>query len=196
VIKLNDLTYRFYHKQSANRVNVVLHGSGLNGLESPFIASIIESLAQTGQSVFGFNFPYCERGEEASSGPELKEEVEALRQVISSLQNDGYKITIIGKSLGGIVASFYLDQYPSEDIELIVLGYVVGDVKDEAAAPNLKAIIQGENDRFGSPADVKSALGVTKAKIITIKDADHSYRNVKKEPQFQDEAIAELLKVL
>jgi predicted alpha/beta-hydrolase family hydrolase len=194
-MNLDNVTYKFYHKQASNRVLVVLHGSGTEGVESSFIAKVIEALTKTGNSVFGFNFPYCERGDESSSGPELTEEVEALKRVINQLHGNGYKVTIVAKSLGGIVASFYLEQNPSDEIELIVLGYVVGDVKTQAVHNNLKAVIQGENDRFGGIDAVKNELGDIPAKIIAIPSADHSYRNDQKEPIYQDNAIQELLKL-
>ncbi len=194
-MNLDNVTYKFYHKQSSDRVFVVLHGSGTEGVESPFIAKVIEALTRTGKSVFGFNFPYCERGDESSSGPELTEEVEALKQVVEQLQGSGYKITIVAKSLGAIVASFYLEQNPSDDIELIVLGYVIEDVKTQAVSDNLKAVIQGENDRFGGVEAVKAELGDISASVIEIPSADHSYRNDQKEPVFQDAAIQELLKL-
>lgn len=195
-MSLNNVTYKFYHKQSSDRVFVVLHGSGTEGVESPFISKVIEALTKTGQNVFGFNFPYCERGDNSSSGPELTEEVGALKQVVEQLQASGYKVTLVAKSLGGIVASFYLEQYPSDTIELIVLGYVIGDVKTQAVRSNLKAVIQGENDRFGGVELVKAELGDVRTNVIEIQSADHSYRNDQKEPVFQDDAIQELLKLV
>lgn len=195
-MSLDNVTYKFYHKHSSDHVFVVLHGSGTEGIESPFISNIIESLTKTAQSVFGFNFPYCERGEDSSSGPELKEEVNALRNVVNQLQASGYKVTLVAKSLGGIVASFYLEQSPSDTIGLVVLGYVIGDVRTQAIRNNLKAVIQGENDRFGGVEAVKEELGDISAAVIEIKSADHSYRNSQKEPVFQDNAVQELLKLV
>lgn len=192
-MKLDNVTYKFYHKQLSDRVFVVLHGSGTEGVESTFIAKVIEGLTKTSNSVFGFNFPYCERGDESSSGPELAEEVEALKQVVEQLQENGYKVTIVAKSLGAIVASFYLEQNPSDEIELIILGYVIGDVKTQAVRNNLKAVIQGENDRFGGAEAVNAEIRDINADVIEISSADHSYRNDQKEPVFQDAAIQELL---
>jgi len=195
-MNLNNITYKFYHKQSAGRVFVVLHGSGTEGVESPFIAKVIEGLTKTRQNVFGFNFPYCERGDDSSSGPELAEEVNALKQVVEELQAQGYKVTLVAKSLGGIVASFYLEQHPSETVELVVLGYVIGDVKTEAIRNNLKAVVQGQNDRFGDAEAVRGELGDISAEVVEIPNADHSYRNDQKEPVFQDLAVEELLKLV
>lgn len=194
MLNLDNVTYKFYHKQSSDRVFVVLHGSGTEGVESPFITKVIEGLTKTRQNVFGFNFPYCERGDDSSSGPELTEEVGALKQVVEQLQAQGYKVTLVAKSLGGIVASFYLEQYPNDEVELVVLGYVIGDVKTQSIRNNLKAVLQGENDRFGDAHAVRAELGNISADVVEIPNADHSYRNDQKEPVFQDVAIEELLK--
>jgi predicted alpha/beta-hydrolase family hydrolase len=177
-------------------VYVVLHGGGPEGVEAPFIANIINSLVGIGQSVFGFNFPYCERGEDSSSGSNLEEEVDSLKMVVDSLHDNGYIVTIVAKSLGGIVASFYLEKYPNKNIELVILGYVIGDVKTNAISNNLKCIIQGEMDRFGGADAVSKEIGDIPAEIIEIEGADHSYRNDKKEPVFQNITIDKLLNLL
>ena len=53
--------------------------------------------------------------------------------------------------------------------------------------------IQGTNDRFASPVEVRKAVG-NLAEVVEIIDADHSYRNSQKEPVYQDIAIKELIK--
>lgn len=194
-MNLDNLTFKLYHKQSADRVFVVLHGSGTEGIESAFISRVIEGLTKTGQNVFGFNFPYCERGDKKSSGPDLDEEVNILKQVIEQFQAQGYEITIVAKSLGGIIASFYLERYPSSTVELIILGYVIGDVKTQAITRNLKTIIQGERDRFGGIKELETELGGLSTRVLEIKEADHSYRNDRKEPVFQDVAVRELVTI-
>lgn len=75
---ISSLAYKYYHKAGSKTVHLVLHGGGPEGVESPFIARVIDGVTTLKQSVFGFNFPYCERGEENSSGPELTEEVAIL----------------------------------------------------------------------------------------------------------------------
>ena len=58
---------------------------------------------------------------------------------------------------------------------------------------NLKLVIQGTNDRFASPVEVRKMVG-NLAEVVEIVDADHSYRNSKKEPVYQENAIMELIK--
>jgi predicted alpha/beta-hydrolase family hydrolase len=196
---LDNLSYKYYRKLNAKTVYLVLHGGGPEGTETPFISNIINALVGTGKSVFGFNFPYCERGEENSSGEELKEETEALEKVVEFLRGEGYeKVVIVAKSLGGIITSFWLEQNPGENIEVAVLGYVIGSVKTKALQGKLRLVIQGENDRFGNAAIVKDELAkysVT-ANVVELPKADHSYRNEQKEPVYQNEAIDLLIQQL
>jgi predicted alpha/beta-hydrolase family hydrolase len=194
-----DLTYKYYHKHDSKTVYLVLHGGGAEGVETPFISNIIDSLVTTGSSVFGFNFPYCERGEENSSGPELTEETAALDEVVQFLQSEGYeRVIIVAKSLGGITTSYWLAQHPDTLVHVIVLGYVIGSVKTEAWHDKLSAVIQGEHDRFGNGDAVKEELATHNitAKVLELPMADHSYRNEQKEPVYQTEAIRVLLATL
>lgn len=193
------LSYKYYRKLNSKTVYLVLHGGGPEGIETPFISRIIDVLTTKGSSVFGFNFPYCERGEENSSGEELAEETAALEDVVQYLRNEGYeKIVIVAKSLGGITTSYWLEQHPASDVEVVVLGYVLSSVKTRALVDSLRIVIQGENDRFGDAAAVEEELakaGVD-AKVIEVPQADHSYRNEQKEPIYQDQAIQLLLQAL
>ena len=191
---MQELTYKYYRKRGAKIVYMILHGGGPVGVETDFISSIFDAIAATKNSVLCFNFPYCEREEEASSGPELKEEVDALKRAIDFAYLEGFsKIIIVAKSLGDIVASFYLEQYPDSQIELLILGYIPSEIKQRAISNNLKLVIQGTNDRFASPIEVKKNVG-SQVEVIEIIDADHSYRNSKKEPIYQETAIKELMK--
>jgi predicted alpha/beta-hydrolase family hydrolase len=193
---LQDLTYKYYRKLNAKTVYLVLRGGGPEGIETPFISNIINSLTATGSSVFGFNFPYCERGEENSSGEELAEETAALDKVVQFLRSEGYeKIIIVVKPLGGITTSYWLDQHAGEDVDVVVLGGIIGSVKTKALPDKLRLVIQGENDRFGNAEAVKAELNkhnVT-ADVVEVPKADHSYRNEQKEPVYQDQTVEQLI---
>jgi len=193
---LQDLSFTYYHKHASKTVYLVLHGGGPEGIETPFISNIISALTTTRNSVFGFNFPYCERGEESSSGEELLEESAALAEVVQFLRSEGFeKIIIVAKSLGGIVTSYWLAQNEHEDVEVIILGYVIGSVKTEVLKGKLNLVIQGENDRFGNASAVKEELTQhnVQADVVEMPKADHSYRNEQKEPIYQKEATELLL---
>lgn len=196
---LQDLSYKYYHKRNAETVYLVLHGGGAEGIETPFISSVIEGLVGTRNSVFGFNFPYCDRGEESSSGEELTEETAALQQAVQFLRGEGYKkIIIVAKSLGGIVTSYWLEQHPEEDVEVVVLGYVIGGVKTQPLQNKVRLVIQGANDRFGNAEAVQTELQQHEviADVAELPNADHSYRNEQKEPVYQSDAIKLLIESL
>ncbi len=191
-----QLTYKYYRKLNSKTVYLVLHGGGPEGVESSFISNIINALTATGNSVFGFNFPYCERREENSSGEQLTEETTALDKVVQFLGGEGYeKIVIVAKSLGGITTSFWLEQHPDESIEVVILGYVIGSVKTDTLNGKLRLVIQGENDRFGDATAVTQELGKydVEAEVLEVPQADHSYRNEQKEPVYQEQVIELLL---
>jgi predicted alpha/beta-hydrolase family hydrolase len=156
---------------------------------------IFNECVRQGHSVANFNFPYFERGEEQSSGPDLKEELEALQSILDECKAKEYKhIRLIGKSLGAIIASYYLKSLSKEEqskYSVIVFGYVTGIIDLKTFEGKID-IIQGEKDRFGNIEVVKNYLKDAVSKDINyfeIKNADHSYRDELKEPVFEDEAI-------
>jgi predicted alpha/beta-hydrolase family hydrolase len=162
---------------------------------------IFNECVRQGHSVVNFNFPYFESGEEKSSGPELKEELETLRSVLVECKAKEYKhIRLIGKSLGAIIASFYLKSLSKEEqlkYSVVVFGYVTGSIDLKRFEGKID-VIQGEKDKFGNIAVVKNDLSDAVSKDISyfeIKTADHSYRNELKEPVFENEAIAVFRKI-
>lgn len=190
---MDKLTYKYYRKNGGEKAYIVIHGSGPVGVETGFITSIFDAIAMTKNSVICFNFPYCDRGEDNSSGAELEEEVASLKCVVDFIRSERYKnIGIVAKSLGGIVASYYLERYPDNKIDLAILGFIPDDVKRAVIKNNLKLVIQGENDRFASPSEIEKIVS-NSAKVVEIKNADHSYRNDKKEPIYQNLAIEKLI---
>lgn len=97
-----------FKTQNSDTLDVLLHGSS-GGMNYSLMQKIADICITQGHSVVNFNFPYFEKGEEQSSGPELKEELETLQAVLDECKADEYKhIRLIGKSLGAIVASHYL----------------------------------------------------------------------------------------
>lgn len=194
---MNNLTYKYYKKQDQNTAFLVLHGGGAEGIESPFISAIFSAIADSKESVLAINMPYCERGEENSSGPELKEETEALDFAIEFLRKEGYeKIVIIAKSLGGIIASYWFADNNVDSIDLAILGYVAGSVNTKSIDGRVKLVIQGENDRFAGEQKLKEEFRglIHKPEVIIVKNADHSYRDDNKQPTHQVRAIDELAK--
>ncbi len=191
--------FKYFFNNKTETLDVVLHGSS-QGMDSDFINKIIEAARKEGKSVIAFNFPYIERGEENSSGPELIEEIDVLKNILDYCQSDNYShIRLIGKSLGAVVAAAYLEKLEANQMKkysVIIFGYDIGyiDIKDFSGKI---VIVQGSKDKFGNVEAVKQDMSGAISKDITycsIEGADHSYRvSETKEPIYEDEAIAAAL---
>lgn len=187
-----------YIDNNSNTLDIVLQG-GNYGIESPFMQKVITSCKESGHSVLAFNFPYFERGDNHSSGPELKEELETITKMMKKHDANKFDhIRFVAKSLGGIVASYFLKNLkPSEHqkYSIVILGYVLGDVNLKNFSGKIK-IIQGEKDKFGNIGEVKEDLkGAISNEIefTEIKGADHSFKNPDTgEPEFADEVVKQI----
>ena len=190
-MRINNL--KFINNNS-NTLDVLLHGSS-GGMNYSLMQKIFDVCLKQGHSVANFILPYFARGDEHSSGPELKEELETLQSVLNECKSKEYKyIRLIGKSLGAIIASYYIKSLSKEEqlkYSVIVFGYATGSIDLKSFEGKIN-IIQGEKDKFGDIETVKNDLKESVSKNINyfeIKNADHSYRNESKEPIFEDEAI-------
>lgn len=199
----NLTSFQFYHNSKYDTLDILLHGGSKEGMNMSLMQKVFRLSISQGHSVLTFNFPFAERGMEQSSGPELVEELETLQTFLNYCDYKNFsKVRLIGKSLGGIIASFYLDQLNSEDpqkLSVIILGYVVGSLDKLKNFKGPITIIQGERDKFGGIKEVKKDLSTAISRNITyfeIKGADHSYRESDtKRPIYEDEAIQLLLKI-
>lgn len=187
-------------KNRSDTLDVLLHGSS-GGMNYSLMQKVADVCVKQGHSVVNFNFPYFERGEEQSSGPELKEELKTLQAVLVECKAKEYKhIRLIGKSLGAIIASYYLKLLSKEEqskYSVVIFGYVTGSVDLKNFEGNID-IIQGEKDKFGNIEVVKNDFKTTVSKNVNyfeIKYADHSYRNDLREPVFEDKAVEVLIKL-
>ena len=194
--------FKYFYNNKAKTLDVVLHG-GSQGMDSSLINKIVEASRKKGNSVVAFNFPYIERGEEKSSGPELLEEIGALQSILDFCQADIFdSIRLIGKSLGGVVAGHYLKKLDRDQLNkfsLIIFGYDIGYI-DLKNFPGKIVIIQGDKDKFGDVEAVKSDMrGAISKNIVylSVKGADHSYRVPEtKEPIYEDEAVSKAFECL
>ncbi|NJK71365.1 MAG: hypothetical protein HC932_03895 [Thermales bacterium] len=108
------------------------------------------------------------------------------------VNNLGYKkIRFIGKSLGGIVASKFLnnlDQKDQEKYSIIVFGYAMPYINFDNFYGNI-VVVHGDNDSHGSVDNVEKSLASSPSQekqVIAIADADHSFN---KEDLKENEAI-------
>lgn len=188
-------TLKHIVNKRSDTLDIILPG-GSYGIETPFMQKIISTCIKNGHSVAAFNFLYYQRGEDQSSGPELKEEVSTLKKVMSECNAGSYKhIRFIAKSLGALVASFYLKSLSPEEQEklsIVILGLLTDCVDLTRFRGNI-TIIQGEKDKHGNISQVRNILKNSLSKNIKyfeIKNADHSYCDpTTKEPLYQDEVL-------
>jgi predicted alpha/beta-hydrolase family hydrolase len=188
----------FHRNPKSDTLDIVLQG-GSYPIESPFMQKVISTCIASGHSVAAFNFPYFERGESHSSGPQLKEELQAIQNALDFCNAEKYRhIRFVAKSLGAIAASYFLKNLPPKSrskYSIVVLGYVLGSI-DLKNFPGKIVIIQGQKDKFGNIAKVKANLKNAASKNITfieIKGADHTYNDHMGKPTYHDEAIKALL---
>ena len=156
---------------------------------------IFDACLAQGHSVVSFDFPFFERGEEHSSGPELTEEIGVLKDVLDKCHAEKYKsIRLIGKSLGGIIGAKFLEGLSGNDqkkFTIIFFGYVVGSINLKNFQSKI-VVVQGEKDRFGNIDSVKKDLESALSRDIIyfeVPNADHSFRNDQKEPVYEETAI-------
>lgn len=192
-MQFNNLTHQYSPQPNRETAYLVLHGIS-EGISSDFIQAIYNGLAERGETVLAFNWPYLDAGGKPSK--DLVDEQVALKSATDFLHGEGYtQLRIIAKSLGGIVTSRWLQQFDGLDVQVGILGYVIGDVMTESLSDKLQVVMQGENDRFGNADAVRSELAnrnVT-SMVIEIANADHSYRDPAGQPTHQQEAIEQLL---
>ncbi|OGM29496.1 hypothetical protein A2630_00690 [Candidatus Woesebacteria bacterium RIFCSPHIGHO2_01_FULL_44_10] len=189
-------SFQIYHNSKSDTLDVILHGGSSEGMEMSLIRKVYQLSVNQGHSVIAFNFPFAERGQDQSSGPELVEELGVLQKFLDFCDYKKYKkVRLISKSLGGIVASFYLDKLNKSlrsKFSIIILGYVTGSLRLKNFNGPI-TVIQGEKDKFGNIEVVKGDLKDVKSRQIRyfeIPKADHSYRDTEtKEPVYEDKAM-------
>lgn len=197
----NFPTFHYYYNPKSTVIDVLLQG-GSYDINSPFMQRIFDDCKEFGHSVVAFNFLYFDRGEEHSSGPELKEELETIQRMLDFTGYKNYKrVRVIGKSLGGLVGSYYLSSISKEEqshFEIVILGYLTGDVRLHDFSGEI-TIIQGEKDKHGNIEAVKKTLEEALSKDIAyyeIPNADHSYKDPATDKPIYQNKVFKILKNL
>lgn len=199
---MNNLpSFQYFFKSGSKQLDVVLPGFS-DGITLPLLQDVIRLSQEQGNSVLAFNYLFFERGEEKSSGTELLEEQKTLKELLGFVEAKQFEhVRLIGKSLGGITASYFLKGIPQEEIgrySVVVLGYVK-DYIDLKSFPGKTVIIQGGKDKNGNVEEVKRHLEGAASRDIEfygIPGASHGFSDPDtKEPRYYGQVI-ELLKKL
>jgi uncharacterized protein len=168
-------------------VTVVLaHGAGA-GMDTPFMVTFAEGLAETGIRVVRFEFPYMvERRRTGKRRPPDREPLlrETWHKVIQLV--DAETLVIGGKSMGGRMASLIADEAPVAG--LVCLGYPFHPIgkPHRLRTEHLKGIetptliVQGERDTLGNRNEVAGYELSENIRIRWMLDGDHSFKPRKK----------------
>lgn len=198
---INDLEYEYYRHPANNTAFMLLHGVR-GGIDEAYILTTYAGLKERNDTVLALNFPYMTRKEERTAIT-FDEELLTIQIGYDFLKSNGIeKVHMIGKSMGGIVMSHWLNSHPSvTDVSASIMGYIPGpgNMITPALKGRLQVVVQGEYDRYASPEEIRSELLAheVNGEVITIPNADHSYRDTvaTNPPPYahQGAAIAKLL---
>jgi uncharacterized protein len=153
-------------------------------MDSPFMATMAQALADNDLRVVRFEFPYmrARREHRGRSTPDREPVLlDAWREVIESL-GGGRRLAIGGKSLGGRIASMVADE--AQVCGLVCLGYPFHPPGKAPGArlKHLKSlrtpalIVQGTRDSFGGRGEVERYDLSRQIRIAWIDDGDHSFK--------------------
>ena len=167
----------------AQRTLVLAHGAGAP-MDSPFMATIAEGLAELGHRIVRFEFDYmAQRRHSGRKRP--PERLPALlnrwRTVIDAFSGPG-DLVIGGKSMGGRIASMIAAEAPVRG--LVCLGYPFHPPGKPNATriehlPSITCpalIVQGTRDPFGTYDDVASYALPDWIQVHWIEDGDHDLK--------------------
>jgi predicted alpha/beta-hydrolase family hydrolase len=165
-------------------VTVVLaHGAGAP-MDSPFMETIADGLAEHGLRVIRFEFPYMQRRRAEGSKPPPDREPALRDSWLSVIEELGGadRLVIGGKSMGGRIASLVADEV--RPAGLVCLGYPFHPpgrtdrlrVAHLAVLRTPTLILQGTRDRLGSREEIGTYELSRNIRVEYLEDGDHSFR--------------------
>jgi predicted alpha/beta-hydrolase family hydrolase len=180
---------------------VFAHGAGA-GQGHPFMKAVAHGLVQRGIDVVTFDFPYMrERRKVPDRAPVLEK---AFVEVIDQARawSKATRLFIGGKSMGGRMAT-HLGAAGLDGLSgIMVFGYPLHppgkpDQLRVEHLPSITApvlIVQGERDTFGTPRELKPAIGsmTTTVDLHVVQKGDHSLSVTGRS---RDEVLGEVLDV-
>ena len=166
---------------------LLAHGAGAP-MDSPFMQSVAEGLAERQWAVVRFEFPYMQRtrltGKKAA--PDRMPVLEAcFREQVQALSGCS-KLIVGGKSMGGRVASQLLDDLATS--APVVAGVCLGYPFHPPGKPERQRtehlrilqvpllVLQGERDPFGNVQEVEGYGLPSSVMLEWIPDGDHSLK--------------------
>lgn len=162
---------------------VLAHGAGAP-MDSPFMTTVAEGLADRDLRVARFEFTYmrARRIKGTRTAPDREPILlDRWRDVIRSM-GGGQRLVIGGKSLGGRIASMIADEAGVRG--LVCLGYPFHPpgrppgtrIKHLKSLRTPALIVQGTRDSFGTRSEVESYQLSQQIHFAWIEDGDHSFK--------------------
>lgn len=158
---------------------LLAHGAGAP-MDSPFMDAIAAALAGDGLRVVRFEFPYMAgRRDGGKKRPPDRQPVllDCWRQMVAA--QDGRRIAVGGKSMGGRMASLIADEVGAAG--LVCFGYPFHPpgkpeklrTEHLAALKTPTLILQGERDPFGTAQEVPGYTLSTAIRLHWAPDGNH-----------------------
>lgn len=190
-IDKTSLERTIYTPEKIKAIVILAHGAGA-GNQHDFIVTQAMSLAKNCFQVVAFNFPYMQVSyEQSKRRPPNKAElltdhfVKEVELVVAANTNN-YPVYLVGKSMGGRIASMVATSPQIPINGVIVLGYPFippgKPEKLEGRTAHFERIltpmfiIQGERDTFGGRALLSEVTLPIDTKLAWIPDGDHSFK--------------------
>jgi predicted alpha/beta-hydrolase family hydrolase len=162
-------------------------GAGSN-VNDPFGKHLCDALAARGVTAVRFQFPYQEAGRSGPDRPDVLEAtwcavIDAVSGKQRRVREDGLKLAIGGRSMGGRIASMvHADGVKADALALFAYPlHPPGrpDKMRDEHLPSIKArtlFVSGTNDAFASPDELRAAASkVKRATVHLLESADHGF---------------------
>ena len=170
-------------------------------MDSPFLETMADGLAERGIRVGRFEFPYMQkrRCREGRRPPDRSPVLQRAWTDVLERFGDPATLFIGGKSLGGRIASMVADA--AGVAGLVCLGYPFPPPGKpdrlrtahlaELRTPTL--IVQGTRDPFGTPEEIASYGLPSSILVHYLEDGDHSFRPRKTSGRTSEQNLSEAI---
>jgi uncharacterized protein len=181
-IKQSDFELLVNGPDEAPATIILAHGAGA-GMDTEFMNTFAEGLADHGFRVVRFEFPYMvKRRETGGRRPPDREPVLRETWLKAIAATAAQTLVIGGKSMGGRIASLIADE--AKVAGLVCLGYPFhpSGKPDRLRVEHLKAIetptliVQGERDALGNKDEVSGYELSETIQVHWLPDGDHSFK--------------------
>lgn len=187
----------------AKTLLLLAHGAGA-GMEHPFMNALADELAESNIATLRFNFLYMHKGGKRPDSPRIAHAALVAAKDRAVAYAKKYKLKLIagGKSFGGRMTSQAAAAGLLPEVErLVFFGFPLHATGRPGIerADHLKEIkqrmlfLQGTRDTLAQNDLIKKVCNArSKAKLIVMDGADHSFKMLKSSGKTQEDMIRQL----